>query len=408
MNVFLLIAAAIILIVVLLRFKCPIGPAILAGGALLWLFEDPTLRALTEAGHDMLTMNRTYDLLFALYFVMCLEIQLRRSGTLKGMVDALNRFFSSTKVVISSMPAFLGLLPSVGGARFSAPIVETACEGMDIKPESKAAINFWFRHICEFASPIIPGMILGCAIAHVSVADLVIHLFWMSVVAFATGWFVMVRPLKFEEKRRKGRTVVRAAQDRPHQRRARHRARASERRSHDGLQPLRRPRHGRRGRAAHPRTSDDEARRERQDVFVGAADWRLLLNVGCILFFIQLLEATGILHQIITCFEGSALPVPVIIALTSFVIGILTGMSQGHVAIVMPIVAGLMPGSLDLAGVAMVFGVAGQMITPTHVCLTITIDYFKSDFFKTLVPVILAEAIVLVVFSAWTWLTWTA
>lgn len=74
---------------------------------------------------------------------------------------------------------------------------------MDIKPESKAAINFWFRHICEFASPIIPGMILGCAIAHVSVADLVIHLFWMSVVAFATGWFVMVRPLKFEEKRRK-------------------------------------------------------------------------------------------------------------------------------------------------------------------------------------------------------------
>jgi len=137
MNVFLLIAAAIILIVVLLRFKCPIGPAILAGGALLWLFEDPTLRALTEAGHDMLTMNRTYDLLFALYFVMCLEIQLRRSGTLKGMVDALNRFFSSTKVVISSMPAFLGLLPSVGGARFSAPIVETACEGMDIKPESR-------------------------------------------------------------------------------------------------------------------------------------------------------------------------------------------------------------------------------------------------------------------------------
>ena len=408
MNVFLLIAAAIILIVVLLRFKCPIGPAILAGGALLWLFEGPTLRALTEAGHDMLTMNRTYDLLFALYFVMCLEIQLRRSGTLKGMVDALNRFFSSTKVVISSMPAFLGLLPSVGGARFSAPIVETACEGMDIKPESKAAINFWFRHICEFASPIIPGMILGCAIAHVSVADLVIHLFWMSVVAFAAGWFVMVRPLKFEEKRRKAEL-------------------SSEQRRTDLINVVL---------AIAPvllsvvlmmafNLSAALAMGavvvllipvllmmkrgvSVKDVFVGAADWRLLLNVGCILFFIQLLEATGILHQIITCFEGSALPVPVIIALTSFVIGILTGMSQGHVAIVMPIVAGLMPGSLDLAGVAMVFGVAGQMITPTHVCLTITIDYFKSDFFKTLVPVILAEAIVLVVFSAWTWLTWTA
>ena len=103
MNVFLLIAAAIILIVVLLRFKCPIGPAILAGGALLWLFEDPTLRALTEAGHDMLTMNRTYDLLFALYFVMCLEIQLRKSGTLRKMVEALNRMFASEERVCSGV-----------------------------------------------------------------------------------------------------------------------------------------------------------------------------------------------------------------------------------------------------------------------------------------------------------------
>ena len=342
MNVFLLIAAAIILIVVLLRFKCPIGPAILAGGALLWLFEDPTLRALTEAGHDMLTMNRTYDLLFALYFVMCLEIQLRRSGTLKGMVDALNRFFSSTKVVISSMPAFLGLLPSVGGARFSAPIVETACEGMDIKPESKAAINFWFLSSEQRRTDLINVVL---AIAPVLLSVVLMMAFNLSAALAMGAVVVLLIPVLLMMKR--GVSV--------------------------------------------------------KDVFVGAADWRLLLNVGCILFFIQLLEATGILHQIITCFEGSALPVPVIIALTSFVIGILTGMSQGHVAIVMPIVAGLMPGSLDLAGVAMVFGVAGQMITPTHVCLTITIDYFK-----TLVPVILAEAIVLVVFSAWTWLTWTA
>ena len=201
MNIFLLIAAAIVLIVVLLRFKCPIGPAILAGGILIWLVESPTLTALTDAGQTMFTMSRTYDLLFALYFVMCLEIQLRKSGTLKGMVDALNRFFSSTKVVIATMPAFLGLLPSVGGARFSAPIVETACQDMDIDRNSKAAVNFWFRHICEFASPIIPGMILGCAIAHIGVADLVVHLFWMAIVAFAAGWFVMIRPLRFEEKR---------------------------------------------------------------------------------------------------------------------------------------------------------------------------------------------------------------
>ena len=57
-------------------------------------------------------------------------------------------------------------------------------------------------------------------------------------------------------------------------------------------------------------------------------------------------------------------------------------MSQGHVAIIMPIVAALEPGSLNLAGIAMAFGIAGQMLTPTHMCLLVTIDYFTSDFFK--------------------------
>jgi len=145
-----------------------------------------------------------------------------------------------------------------------------------------------------------------------------------------------------------------------------------------------------------------------RDIFVGAMDLKLFMNIICILYFIQLLDVTGVLQSIIGAFEGSTLPVPVIIACTSFVIGVLTGMSQGHVAIVMPIVAGLMPGSLDLVGVAMVFGVAGQMVTPTHVCLTITVDYFKADFFRTLKPVVLAELAVLTIFSAYTWLTWAA
>ena len=72
----------------------------------------------------------------------------------------------------------------------------------------------------------------------------------------------------------------------------------------------------------------------------------------------------------------------------------------------MPIVAGLSMGDLDLVGVAMVFGVAGQMITPTHLCLTITVDYFKSDFFKTLKPVLWAQIPLSVLFIVVSYFTW--
>ena len=203
MSIFTVIGLGLLAMVVILRFKVPIGAAILAGGAVMWALWNPSIPSLGSAVTEMLSQSRTYDLLFALYFVMCLEIELRKSGTLRGMVDSLNEIFSSTKVTLATMPAFLGLLPSMGGARFSAPIVDEASRGMEISRESKASINFWFRHVCEFMSPIIPGMILGCAVANISVSDLVVHLAWMAVVAFLAGWFVLIRPLRFTDRRMK-------------------------------------------------------------------------------------------------------------------------------------------------------------------------------------------------------------
>ena len=143
-----------------------------------------------------------------------------------------------------------------------------------------------------------------------------------------------------------------------------------------------------------------------KDVIVGAIDMKMFFNVLCILYFIQILTVTQVLQEIVTAFQSSPLPVPVIIACVSFIIGVLTGMSQGHVAIVMPIVAAMQTGSLNLAGVAMAFGIAGQMLTPTHMCLVITVDYFKANFFKTLKPVLLCESIILTLFTAYTYFTW--
>ena len=130
------------------------------------------------------------------------------------------------------------------------------------------------------------------------------------------------------------------------------------------------------------------------------------ISNATILYFIQILSVTEVLGEIVAAFQASRLPIPVIIACVSLIIGILTGMSQGHVAIVMPIVAAMSTGDLNLAGVAMAFGVAGQMLTPTHVCLIVTIDYFKADLFKTLKPILLAEIFLLTIFSVYTWLTW--
>ena len=405
MNIFVLLTIAMGLIIILLRRHIPIGPCMLAGGLLIWAVKAPSFAFLAQAFLETLTLPRTYDILWALYFVMCLEIELRTSGALAGMVHALQRIFSSTKVTLAVMPAFLGLLPSLGGARFSAPIVEEASKDLDITQEHRAAINFWFRHIFEFSSPIIPGMIMTCNIAGVTYSDFIMHICWLTVLAFIAGWFVLIRPIKCDAETDYKEDALEKNQN-----------------TQDlwlSLSPVvltfvlvvfcnlnasvgmglvtvglffvlqftKRP-------------------VSIKEIVTGALDMKMFFNVLCILYFIQILTVTNVLNEIVVAFQASPLPIPVIIGSVSFIIGVLTGMSQGHVAIVMPIVAAMQTGSLNLAGVAMAFGVAGQMLTPTHMCLVVTVDYFKSNFFQTLKPILVGEIIILTIFSAYTYMVW--
>ena len=405
MNIFLLLAITLFIIIILLRQKLQIGTCMLAGGLFIWLMRSSNVDDLLSALISTFSQYRTYDIIFALYFVMCLEVELRMSGALTDMVKALRRIFSSIKVLLALMPAFLGLLPSVGGARFSAPIVEELSTNLSISANHKAAINFWFRHLFEFSSPIIPGMIMACSIAGVTFGEFLRHLSWLTILAFSVGWFVLIRPIKTEHELNFNETAVELKHEQ------------------NGLilslssvvsifliVVLG-------GLNASTATAIVviamffvllAVRRfvSAKDIFIKTFDIKMIANIACILYFVEMLSITNVLHEIVSAFQSSPLSVPVIIACVSLIIGILTGMSQGHVAIVMPIVAAMGTGNLNLAGVAMAFGVAGQMLTPTHFCLIVTIDYFKSDLFGTLKPVLICEIIILTIFSIYTYLTW--
>lgn len=401
-SVFLVVIAAMILIVVLLRFKVLIGPAILSGGLLIWLFESRSFEKLWVAFTETLTMQRTWDLLLCLYFVMCLEVELRKSGSLHGMVVTLRNIFSSNKVTLAFMPAFLGLLPSLGGARFSAPIVQEASEGIAVDDEQKSAINLWFRHIFEFSNPWMPGVILACGIANVSIGDLIDQVGWVTILCFVLGWIFLIVPLKITDPEKATNTQhdrsidwkslilafgpivtsfllivafdVQAALAM-------------------GLVVV----------AFIPLYFWFKRPISVKSVFTESLDKKLFFNVVCILYFIQLLTVIGTLDEIVNVFNNSALPKAVIIACLSFIFGVMTGMGQGYIAIVMPIVALMAPGNIVLVGIAMVYGMAGQMVTPTHLCILVTVEYFKSRLWKTIGKCGVLSLLMILIFSAWTY-----
>ena len=53
----------------------------------------------------------------------------------------------------------------------------------------------------------------------------------------------------------------------------------------------------------------------------------------------ELLESTGLLQALVANVTQSAMPLEWVIAVLSFMVGILTGITQGQVAVVVPIVA---------------------------------------------------------------------
>ena len=401
-SVFLVVVAAMILIVVLLRFKVLIGPAILSGGMLIWIFESRSFEKLWVAFTETLTMQRTWDLLLCLYFVMCLEVELRKSGSLHGMVVTLRNIFSSNKVTLAFMPAFLGLLPSLGGARFSAPIVQEASEGIAVDDEEKSAINLWFRHIFEFSNPLMPGVILACGIANVTIGDLIDQVGWVTILCFILGWIFLIIPLKITDPEKAtntqhDRTIdwkslvlafgpivtsfllivafnVQAALAM-------------------GLVVV----------AFIPLYFWFKRPISVKSVFTESLDKKLFFNVVCILYFIQLLTVIGTLDEIVNVFNNSALPQAVIVACLSFIFGVMNGMGQGYIAIVMPIVALMAPGNIVLVGIAMVYGMAGQMVTPTHLCILVTVEYFKSRLWKTIGKCGVLSLLMILIFSAWTY-----
>ena len=128
-------------------------------------------------------------------------------------------------------------------------------------------------------------------------------------------------------------------------------------------------------------------------MLIHGLDRKLLWGIGSVLLFQQVLLDTGALSGVVAMLRSSRISPLIISGILAFVAGILTGTSGGFVAVSMPIVVALAPGEISAAIVGFVLGTAGQMLSPMHLCILVTIEYFKANFVRSLTPVALMESL---------------
>ena len=388
------ILVTLAIIVILLNRKVKMGNAMLTGATILWLLSGFNLLHMQAAVINTLQSHSTWEIVLALYFVMCLEYQLRTGGIVDGLMTTARRALRSERILLALMPAFLGFLPSLGGAIFSAPLVESASKPYQLTPETKTAINYWFRHIWEYTNPIFTGMLLASQLSNIPLSALIANMAWLTVLATVIGWLFFLTMLK--------KQAVPAAP-----------APTGEPPDHGYYYVAL---------AAGPIVVNfilvvflDLAASVSMALVVAAMililrqnlaairamlmhalDRKLLWGIVAILFFQNILRQTGVIADIGVLLNSLAISNAVVIGAIAFIAGILTGTSQGFVAITFPFIAVLSPGDITLAMICFTLGTAGQMLSPAHLCLLVTLDYFKADFLKTLRPVACLELIMVI------------
>ncbi|MEI6205618.1 MAG: DUF401 family protein [Desulfuromonadales bacterium] len=395
-------SVVLILIVVLLRRKVSMAAVMPIGALVLAIIYLTPPRDFLQAAVMAVFAPKSLEMTMTLMLTMVMENILRTTGMLTRMVSSLSEALSDRRLVMAAMPAMIGMLPSPGGAIFSAPMVNEAAGDAVVAPEQKALINYWYRHIWEYVSPLYPGIILVAGITGLSTQTLFLANlpFALSVV----GWGALfcfrgigrqhVRPSPSGRKRE---FLTFLAMISPIMLAMLlvviFRARATLALGGAVIALY----------AVH-RYSPAMIFRNLRESVSGKA---LFLVIG-IMIFQEVLSVTSALKGISSFFTASHMPVYLLLFLIPFIAGVMTGLTIGYVGITFPLLLPLMGDptpSPALVALSFGSGFAGVMLSPVHLCYVLTCEYFHADiarvYHRLFLPSACVLAAVLIPFYVW-------
>jgi hypothetical protein len=369
----------ITVIIFLIRKKWNLGYIILLSSLLLGLLFELNPKEIGINFVQAIMDPVTIRLIGIIVLVLLLSSILKRIESLKDIVDSLQKLVKDYRLILAFIPSFLGLLPMPAGAMFSAPMVKEIGDRAGLNPEEDAFVNYWFRHIWEFVWPLYPSIILLSALLEVEVREIIIVQLPITLIALMLGLIWERRYLKKDE--------------------------AKDKRGDFGfnikklffstwpillvvlmviiikidllisliivivsLILLNRSK----------MKTEVIIEIIKKDIPLKT----VVLIVG-IMIFKRMLQTTGAIMVIPELFTELGVHPLVILFFIPFLIGMLTGIPSAIVGIGFPVLLPFIVTqgevNLNYAMFAFVGGYMGHMLSPMHLCLVVTNDYFKAD-----------------------------
>ncbi|HWR82703.1 MAG TPA: DUF401 family protein [Candidatus Deferrimicrobium sp.] len=390
-----------LLIVLALRHKLSVGITLFGAGLVTAVLYKVSLSSLAQGYWELVKSQRFLSLTSVIVLITALGQLLKDLKFLERLAVACRGLPGGSRTAVAVMPPLVGLMPMPGGALLSAPLVGNVLTSPGYPSELKTVSNYWFRHVVEFFWPIYPGLILTEAITRLSIGRVSLMQFPLTVVMTMLGLVFFIR--KIDNR-------------------------------HDG-EPKLWPSIWGIMKTIWPIAlaialygilkielalavllafvSLSIFARPRKEILLGAIrkalSYKLVFLVFGTLSFQTALELSGAVKSIPELSLALHLPKEVVIFSVCFGIGILTGMVAAYVGLGYSLLAGFLyqpqvvPSAILLAFFS---GYLGMILSPTHLCLILSNEYFGSDLLKAYrlmaVPVILLAAFGLsLYFSPW-------
>lgn len=166
--------------------------ALLLGTLVLALWTGHSASSMLHVAGDRLISLDTLFLAVVIAGVIWLSSLMSEAGTMKDLVTSL-RSRLSKRSILAALPAVVGLLPMPAGALFSAPLVQDADSESALTPRQKTHINYWFRHVWEFWWPLYPGVLLAVDLSGLPIWGIVGLMMPLFFVAIAAGYIFLLR-----------------------------------------------------------------------------------------------------------------------------------------------------------------------------------------------------------------------
>ncbi len=374
-------------IVIALKKNVSVGISLFFAGLLMALLFDVPFTDLTQGYLDLVKSQTFIMLTLVVIFITYLGSLLKELGFLERLSVAVQGLPGGSKTAVAALPPLIGMMPMPGGSLMSAPLVDNVLKNKNHSPEFKLVVNYWFRHLAEFFWPLYAGVILSEAITGLPMLQVSMMQFPLSIGMATIGYFIYIRKIQ-NNSQKNGSLFV-----------SLYRVLTplwsillsiflygvlkvdlslSVLISSILLMVITRP-------------STEIIKKSLKRAF---APNLIFLVCGVLSFqmVIELAHAVDFIPELATTYN---FPKEFVVFLVPFTIGILTGMVSAYVGLGYTILAGFLyqnglnPGLMMIAYLS---GFVGVMLSPSHLCLILTNEYFGSDLmkvYKRLIPLVL-------------------